>query len=207
MDSCEILLLDDGSPVFRTLSWALASKGLRVTMAANPESFLESLHTKEFDLVMARIAKDRVEGMEVLKKAKNLNRGTMAIAVSGEHELAFPLDAYRIDIDDYLFMPCSQAELWRRMTGYLKRGAGRKHKRSPKAASRSINRRVIRKLADTFHYLRYSLDSMALDLKQLDQSADAGMDTDSRKKMQKMSARVEFLKEIITGFPNQISWN
>ncbi len=203
----DILLLDDGSPVFRTLAWVLAYKGHQVTRAAAPQVFRETLQAREFDLIIAQLTSDRADDLEVLKKAKKLNPQVLVMLLSGEHEIAFSLDAYAMEIDDYVLMPCSQAGLWRRVAACLERLASRRLEVSSNQGLTKINERVLKKLVHKLDYVRHSLDSLAMDLEQLTQSTREKMDQGLMHKMQKVSARVEVLMDLTKGFQSEISWN
>lgn len=203
----DILLLDDGSQVFRTLAWVLAYKGYQVTRATAPQVFQETLQAKEFDLIIAQLTSDRADELEVLKKAKKLNPQVLVMVLSREHEMAFPLDAYAMEIDDYLLMPCPQAELWRRVAACLERLANQRLEVSSNQGLTKINERVLKKLIHMLDYVRHSLDSLAMDLEQLTQSTIEKMDQGLIHKMQKVSARVEVLMDLTKGFQREISWN
>ena len=205
MAGYEILLLDDGSHVLRTLAWVLAYKGHQVTRAVVSQVFLEVLHARKFDLIIAQVTLNRAEQLEVLKEAKRLNPQALVMVLSGEHETAFPLDAYSMELDDYVLMPCSQAELWRRVAACLKRLAGRRLEVSSRQGFVTINKRVHNRLRHTLGYIRQSLDYVAKDLSHLTQRPQEKMDEGLRQGIRKVSARVEVLMDITAGFQKQIS--
>lgn len=207
MADYEILLLDDGSPVFRTLAWVLAYKGHQVTRATAPQVFQETLQARDFDLIIAQLTSDRADELEVLKKAKKLNPQVLVMVLSGDHQMAFPLEAYAMEIDDYVLMPCPQAGLWRRVAACLERLASRRLEVSSNQALTKTNERVLKKLVHKLDYVRHSLDSLAMDLEQLTQITREKMDQGLMHKMQKVSARVEVLMDLTKGFQSEISWN
>ncbi len=207
MADYEILLLDEGSPVFRTLAWILAYKGHQVTRATAPQVFQETLQARDFDLIIAQLTSDRADELEVLKKAKKLNPQVLVMVLSGDHQMAFPLEAYAMEIDDYVLMPCPQAGLWRRVAACLERLASRRLEVSSNQALTKTNERVLKKLVHKLDYVRHSLDSLAMDLEQLTQITREKMDQGLMHKMQKVSARVEVLMDLTKGFQSEISWN
>jgi DNA-binding response OmpR family regulator len=115
MAKYEILLLGDGSHLFRTIAWVLEYKGYSVRAAASPEAALEALVKKNYDLVVAKLSMTELDGVEVLKRAKRLNPEVKIMVVSNNHEVTFPPEAYQIEVDDYL-MPVNPTELWRRVS-------------------------------------------------------------------------------------------
>lgn len=207
MAGYEILLLDDGSHIFRTLAWVLAYKGHKVTRASPSQVFQEFLPGKEFDLIIAQLTLDRAEQLEILKEAKIINPQVLVMVLSGDHQMAFPLEAYHLDLDDYLFMPCSQAELWRRVAACLRRVASQRRKLSPERDLATINKRVHKKMLRMFSYFQDSLDCLAGDLGHLTQDPGKNKDENLSKTLQKVSARVEVLRDITEGFRRQIFRN
>ncbi len=207
MADYEILLLDEGSPVFRTLAWILAYKGHQVTRATAPQVFQETLQAKDFDLIIAQLTSDRADELEVLKKAKKLNPQVLVMVLSGDHQMAFPLEAYAMEIDDYVLMPCPQAGLWRRVAACLERLASQRRKLSPERDLATINKRVHKKMLRMFSYFQDSLDCLAGDLGHLTQDSVNNKDKNVSKMLQKVSARVEVLKDMTEGFRHQIFRN
>jgi len=119
MAKFEILLLGGGSRSFRTVDWVLEYRGFSVNAFGSPEAALEALVKKNYDLIIARISKEERDNLEVLKRAKRLNPETKVMLVSGSLDTTFPLEAYQIDVDDYVIMPISASELWRRVQDCL----------------------------------------------------------------------------------------
>jgi ATP-dependent Lon protease len=115
MTKFEILLLGDDSQSFRTMGWVLAYRGFSVKAFGSPEAALEALVKKNYDLVIAKLSREKRDNLEVLKRAKRLNPETKVMLISGSLDMTFPLEAYQIDIDDYIIMPVSASELWRRV--------------------------------------------------------------------------------------------
>ena len=90
MAKYEILLVGDGSHLFRTVAWVLEYKGYAVRAAASPEAALEALVKKNYDLVIAKLSMTELDGVDVLKRAKRLNPEVKIMVVSGNHEVTFP---------------------------------------------------------------------------------------------------------------------
>ncbi len=170
MANHEILLMGDGSHLFRTIAWVLEYKGYKVRAAASPEAALEALVKKNYDLVIANLKMGELDGVEVLKRAKRLNPEVKVMVVSGNHEVTFPREAYQIEVDDYLLMPISPTELWRRVTRCLEDLditdlAPAASLGVPTAAA--VNERALDRLMMIFHDLRGSMVSTAASMKLL----------------------------------------
>ena len=207
MATFEILMLDDGSSLFRTLSWVLDYKGYGVATVATPEAALESLVTKNYDLLIAKMTMDPENSVEVIKRAKKLNPETRIIVVGGDGQIGFPVEAYSLKIDDYILPPCTPAALWRRVASCL----GSLETRRPESESRvrlaAINEQVLNKLAIMFHDIRSSMVSTSAALKLLIRGAHGDLDEPAAQKVREVYSRVkkiigvseEFMAQVLSG--------
>ena len=153
MAKYDILLFSDGTKLLQTIGWVLEYKGFAVKTATNPEAALEALVRKNYDLVVAKLTTDDPKGLDILKRAKRLNPEVKVMVVSGNHDAIFPLEAYEIEVEDYLLMPVSPPELWRRVSRCLE---GREA-RGPSAGASGDSLRAKRpgRTADDAHAARY----------------------------------------------------
>lgn len=119
MAKYDILLIGDGTNLLKTIGWVLDYKGFAVKVTVSPEAALEAMVKKNYDLVIARLSMDDRESLDMLKRARRFNPDVKIMAVSGDNAAVFPLEAYELDIDDYLLMPVSPPELWRRVSRCL----------------------------------------------------------------------------------------
>ncbi|MEW6659248.1 MAG: hybrid sensor histidine kinase/response regulator [Thermodesulfobacteriota bacterium] len=207
MATFEILMFDDGSSLFRTLAWVLDYKGLGVKTASTPEAALELMVTKNYDLLIAKLSMDGNGSLEVIKRAHKLNPETRIMVVGGDGQVGFPLEAYRLKIDDYILLPCTPAALWRRVADCL----GSLEPRRPESASQvrlaAINEQVLNKLAIMFHDLRSSMVSSSAALKLLLRGDYGGMDEPVAQKIREISSRIkkivgvseEFMAQVLSG--------
>lgn len=120
MTKNEILLLGDGSHPFRTMGWVLEYRGFSIKALRGPEAALEALVKKNYDLIIAKLSQAEKDNLAVLWQAKKINPSTKIMLVTDRLDLAFPLEAYNLDIDDYIIMPISASEFWRRVKDCLK---------------------------------------------------------------------------------------
>ena len=65
--------------------------------------------------MIARLTTDDRESLDILNRARRLNPEVKIMVVGGNHDAVFPLEAYELEVDDYLLMPVSPPELWRRV--------------------------------------------------------------------------------------------
>jgi PleD family two-component response regulator len=119
MAKSEILLLGDGSHPFRTMGWVLEYRGFSIKALSGPEAALEALVKKNYDLIIAKLSRYEKDNLTVLRQAKKISPLTKVMLITDRLDLAFPLEAYNIDIDDYIIMPISAGEFWRRVENCL----------------------------------------------------------------------------------------
>jgi signal transduction histidine kinase len=119
MAKYDILLIGDGTNLLKTIGWVLDYKGFAVKVTATPEAALEAMVKKNYDLIVAKLTTGDRESLDLLTRAKRLNPEVKIMLVSGRREAIFPLEAYELEVDDYLLMPVSPPELWRRVSRCL----------------------------------------------------------------------------------------
>jgi DNA-binding response OmpR family regulator len=100
-----ILLADDDSHMLGVIDEILVDENYQVIRATSGEAAIELLNTKDFDLVITDLNMGKANGIAVLKKAKELNHDTMVIIMTGNTDVAFAIEALRLDADDYLLKP------------------------------------------------------------------------------------------------------
>jgi DNA-binding response OmpR family regulator len=119
MSEYQILLLGDGSQAFQTMDYFLKLKGFTVKAVGSPQTALEAIVKKNYDLIIAKLSWNARDNLEVLKRAQKANPLTKIMLITNRLDLAFPLEAYQIDIDDYIIMPVSANEFQRRVRNCL----------------------------------------------------------------------------------------
>jgi len=194
MATYEILLLGDGSHLFRTIAWVLEYKGYKVRAAASPEAALEALVKKNYDLVLAKLNMGELDGIEVLKRAKRLNPEVKVMVVSGNHEVTFPREAYQIEVDDYLLMPVSPTELWRRVSHCLESLDIVDVVPATSLAAQTataVNARALDRLMMIFHDLRGSMVSTAASMKLLVRGTFGEVGGAALEKLQEVSGNMD----------------
>jgi sigma-B regulation protein RsbU (phosphoserine phosphatase) len=193
MAKYEILLLGDGSHLFRTIGWVLEYKGLSVKASASPEAALEALVKKNYDLIVAKLSMEELDNLDVLKRAKRLNPDVKVMVVSGNHEVTFPLEAYQVDIDDYLLMPVSPTELWRRVLNCLEsmEVVDLTATQVASAPDAGVNEKVLNRVLMMFHDVRSSMVSTAAALKLLGKGIYGDVGQPVQAKIQEIGKRMD----------------
>jgi DNA-binding NtrC family response regulator len=111
MNKYKILLVDDEPIILKAIGRDLEMEGYHVTPVRNGEQALEALERANFDLVITDLIMDRIDGITVLKRAKEIDPETLVIILTGFGDMASAIDALRLDADDYLLKPCGAEEM------------------------------------------------------------------------------------------------
>lgn len=202
MAKYEILLLGDGSHLFRTMAWVLEYKGFAVRTSISPEAALEALVKKNYDLIIAKLSLEELNNLDVLKRAKRMNPEVKVMVVSGNHEMTFPLEAYQLEIDDYILMPVSPTELWRRVNSCLENleVVDLTAVSSPAPSLADINERALNRMMVMFHDIRGSMVSTAAALRLLSRGTYGEVDQAAQGKVKEIAQRVDKLINLTEEF-------
>jgi len=194
-------LIGDGTNLLRTIGWVLEYKGFAVKVTAGPEAALEALVKKNYDLVVARLATDDLESLDILKRARRLNPEVKIMVVSGKHEAVFPLEAYELDIDDYILMPVSPTELWRRVSHCLEGREVVDLTPVPAAADRTKDRdRMGPETVLMLHDLRGALVSTTASLMLLARGTYGEMSAGAGAKLHEVVGRIDKMIPLMEDF-------
>lgn len=121
MKTHKILLVDDDLLILQSISSALEHEGYNVTTADNGEKAIELIKENNFDLVLTDLVMDPVDGIKVLKKAKEIDPESIVIILTGFGDLISAIEALRLNADDYLLKPCEPEELSFRISSCLEK--------------------------------------------------------------------------------------
>ncbi len=205
MNEHKILFVRDEQPLCQTIGWALEYRGYQVRSAASPEAATEALVKKNYDLVIAKLTREDIGTLEVLKRARKLNPAVKVMVIGADQHMTFPPEAYQIEVDDYLLMPISPTELWRRVSRCLekvmdleiaadspvdRRGAGLKE---------PVSNRVMLGL----HDIRSSIVSTAASLKLLIRGAYGETNPQVKQKLQELYDKVKSLSDLAYEFMHE----
>jgi two-component system NtrC family response regulator len=116
----KILLVDDDPRFLDITAKGLEYAGYQVTTAISGEAAVETLYTKDFDLVITDYHMGQLDGISLLKKAKLLNPKIKVIIVTGNADVAFAIEALRLKADGYILKPFNLDDLIDRASHCLK---------------------------------------------------------------------------------------
>ena len=192
MAKYDILLIGDGTNLLKTIGWVLEYKGFAVKVTASPEAALEALVKKNYDLVIAKLTTADMESLDILTRAKRLNPEVKIMVVSGNDDAIFPLEAYQVEVDDYLLMPVSPSELWRRVSHCLEdREVMDLQPVRGLAASSGMSDPAGPQMMLMLHDLRGAMVSTAASLKLMDRGKYGEMSEPAKAKLHEITARID----------------
>ena len=111
-----LLVVDDEPTILNSLFRELTESGFEVATAASGEEALARIEHGFFDLVVTDLSMPGLDGLQVLKAAKQRGLQTMVIILTGYGALESAVDALRLGADDFLQKPCDTDELLYRMS-------------------------------------------------------------------------------------------
>ena len=111
MKEHKLLLVDDDPFILEGIGEDLERNGYHVTRASNGEIAVELLESNEFDLVITDLVMDSTDGIQVLKKTKELNSDVQVIILTGFGDIDAAIEALRSQADDFLLKPCESQEM------------------------------------------------------------------------------------------------
>jgi signal transduction histidine kinase len=197
----DILLAGDGTNLLRTIGWVLQYKGFAVKTTSSPEAALEALVKKNYDLVIGKLSSDNREVLDILERAKRLNPDVKVVVISTNGEAIFPLEAYELEIDDYIMMPVSPTELWRRVSQCLE--GQEVLDLQPLRLPVDLPQEPIKARPQTMlmlHDLRGAMVSTAAAMKLMARGIYGDMSEEARSRLQGVSSRVENLIQLTDEF-------
>ncbi|MFZ5450106.1 MAG: ATP-binding protein [Thermodesulfobacteriota bacterium] len=212
MAKYDILLIGDGTNFLHTIGWVLEYKGFRVKAAASPEAALEAMVKKNYDMVIGQLATNDSEILDILELGKRLNPDVKVMVISANGKAVFPLEAYEVEVDDYILMPVSPTELWRRVNQCLE-------------GTEVVDLQPVQHLADIpkdydqlkpqtmlmVHDLRGAMLSTAAALKLMIRDSRGDLSEDAKARLAEVSGRVdnlilltdEFLGKALENWPEE----
>jgi PAS domain S-box-containing protein len=131
-----ILFVDDDPFILASTSHELGEKGYRVITAESGEKAISMMADERFDLVITDLIMEPLDGIAVLKRAKQLRPETIVIILTGYADVTSAVEAFRFGVDDYLIKPCDIEELNYRVNRCLEHLEDKKRRRNAEKAAK-----------------------------------------------------------------------
>lgn len=111
MNHYRILLVDSEHEVRKTVFDSFTGSGLDVETADNSQTALDLLDNDHFDFVLTELVIPPLDGLTVLKRAKEVQPEIMVVILTGYLMTDAAVEAFRMGADDYLIKPFELEEL------------------------------------------------------------------------------------------------
>jgi DNA-binding NtrC family response regulator len=106
----KILIVDDEEGMREFLTYMLEGESYRVSTASNGLDALEKLREEEFALVLADIKMPGIDGLEMLRRIKEIDEQAVVIVMTAYASLDSAIKAIKFDAYDYLVKPFADTE-------------------------------------------------------------------------------------------------
>ena len=106
-----ILVVEDENIARRNLEHILRKEGYEVIAADNGAKALELLRRRDFDLVLTDLKMEKVDGMRVLEKTRDLQPYTEVIMITGYATVPRAIEAMQKGSYHFLSKPLNLAEI------------------------------------------------------------------------------------------------
>ena len=107
----EVMIIDDEPIVGKRLQPALAKVGCDVEIFTNPIEAMKRFEEKNFDIVVADIRMDEMDGIEVLERVKQHSSRTIVVMITGYATLEMAREAQAKGAFDFIAKPFKPADL------------------------------------------------------------------------------------------------
>lgn len=101
----DILIIDDEKAIRKTLSEILGFEGYSIEEAGDGEEGLKKFGQKSYDVVLCDIKMPKLDGIEFLEKAKEINPDIPIIMISGHGNIDTAVEAVKKGAFDYISKP------------------------------------------------------------------------------------------------------
>src|SRR6187431_2676478 len=101
----EILIIDDEKAIRKTLSEILSFEGYKLDEAADGEEGLKRFKDKSYDLVLCDIKMPKIDGIDFLQKAVEVNPDIPIIMISGHGNIETAVEAVKKGAYDFISKP------------------------------------------------------------------------------------------------------
>lgn len=101
----DILIIDDEKAIRKTLTEILSFEGYKIDEASDGEEGLKTFKEKTYDVVLCDIKMPKLDGIEFLQKAGEINPDIPIIMISGHGNIETAVEAVKKGAYDYISKP------------------------------------------------------------------------------------------------------
>ena len=107
----KVLLIDDDPGILRVMTIVLEDEGHKVICASDGASGIDLCVAESPDIVITDIRMPGMDGMEVLKKIKELDPEREVIVATAATDMNYAVEALRLDASDFIIKPIGEQAL------------------------------------------------------------------------------------------------
>jgi len=100
-----ILIIDDEKAIRKTLGEILSYEGYKMEEAGDGEEGLKRIKEKDYDVILCDIKMPKIDGIEFLERAKEINADIPIIMISGHGTIETAVEAVKKGAYDYISKP------------------------------------------------------------------------------------------------------
>jgi two-component system response regulator (stage 0 sporulation protein F) len=104
-DSGRLLIVDDETPVLEVLSEYFGGQGYDVETASNGTEALDAVRRRRPDVVLLDIRMPGMDGVELLRRLRDLDAGLAVIMVTANEDVALARETLKLGAFDYVAKP------------------------------------------------------------------------------------------------------
>jgi DNA-binding NtrC family response regulator len=116
MERINVLLVDDEKDFVETLAERLEVRGFDIKTCLSGDEALDMIQQHEFDVVVLDVLMPGQDGIETLRKIKNLKPLIHVIMLTGNATVETAIEGMKLGAYDYLIKPTETAELLEKIT-------------------------------------------------------------------------------------------
>ncbi len=161
----EVLMVSEDFEFSQAMGAILHDQGYQIYLAPDVKTAVEEMDNYNFDLVVIQLSRDSQEGLKAVSQAKQAGNPAKVMVISGPKDRVFPLEAFQMDVDDYLIFPFSTAELGRKVAALLGPGLAVPSAFQKESPAEKINAQVLESLSLLMGEIRSSLVKATASLK------------------------------------------
>ncbi|MCK8600945.1 ATP-binding response regulator [Desulfoferrobacter suflitae] len=155
----KLLLIDDDPGIRKVMSIALQDAGYEVLTAADGESGVALCGKERPKIVITDIRMPGIDGIEVLKRIKELDTDVEVIVITAFSEIELAIKALQLDASDFITKPINDDALWVALKRAEERYTTRKDLKDYTALIEERWMETAEELAKTFHFQRNLIES------------------------------------------------
>jgi len=137
-----LLVVDDEPIALRNLERVMAKEGYQVSTASSGQGALRLVREESFDVVLTDLKMDQVDGLEVLRRCRELDPDVEVILITGHATIETAIEATRQGASHYVAKPFKLEEVRKVVAEAVQKVALKKENRRLRARIESLVDRV-----------------------------------------------------------------